>query len=289
MFKYDIYFHGILCLDRILRLDAAPCDEKNAHVLEETICPGGDATNSAHAAARLGLKVILHPNQIGRDKEGRLLTATLKKRGHKLIDLPLVSRRTPHAYILALPDGQRQVIGNFGKKVIQQPRLELLKRSRAFCFDNFFGAASQRAAKMARRSGLTVFANDIYPHEPHFPLCDFVILSSPIRNVNEAKRLLQKTKQRTKGAVIVTMGRNGSMAIDQVGKFYRQTGFKTEVVDSTGAGDCFRSAFIFSFLKNREMQSSLRFAGAFAALSCRGLGATGYLPSIAETERFAGK
>ncbi len=286
MSKYDVYFWGILCQDIVLRLSGVPDSGVNAAVLEETPAVGGDAANSAHAASSLGLKVILQPNHLGKDDAARFVLRELGRRKHKLTGLERNSYPTVHAYCLALPNGERTIFGSFAHKKISPPSLKLIKNSRAFCLDGYYAAASAPACRIARDAGATIFANDICPSEKHFPLVDYIFLSHPAGDTAGARRFLKLAKKRAKGTVIITMGKDGTMVVDKNGKFYRQKGFKTKVVDSTGAGDCFRASFIYSYLKGWDMRKSLRFAGAFAALSCRGVGATGYLPSLRETEKL---
>lgn len=286
MKKYDVYFWGILCQDIVLRLAGIPSHDTDTRLLEERLAIGGDAANSAHAASHLGLKVVLQPNHLGRDETGSRLLRELRKRGHALVGIKRNDFPTVHAYVLALPNGERSIHGAFAHKAISPPDVKLIKRARVFCLDGYYAPDALSGLGPARQAGVPIFANDICPSEKYFSRVDFNILSSLSGDEKTARRFLEKAKQRSEGTVIVTAGSAGSVAMDNAGQFYRQKGFKTRVVDSTGAGDCFRAAFIYAYLEGWEMQRSLRFAGAFAALSCRGMGATGYLPSLAEVKRL---
>ncbi|MGE5245464.1 MAG: PfkB family carbohydrate kinase, partial [Betaproteobacteria bacterium] len=55
-------------------------------------------------------------------------------------------------------------------------------------------------------------------------------------------------------------------------------------VDSTGAGDVFRGAFVAACLRepDGDVEDALRYANAAAALNCRALGAQGALPTARE-------
>ena len=55
-------------------------------------------------------------------------------------------------------------------------------------------------------------------------------------------------------------------------------------MDTTGAGDVFRAAFIYALLRNWSTDEILRFANAAAAVSCTRLGALGGIPSLEEIE-----
>ena len=55
-------------------------------------------------------------------------------------------------------------------------------------------------------------------------------------------------------------------------------------VDTTGAGDVFRAAFIYGLLKGLPPRDMLRFANAAAAVSCTRAGAMASVPTTDEAE-----
>jgi sugar/nucleoside kinase (ribokinase family) len=61
-------------------------------------------------------------------------------------------------------------------------------------------------------------------------------------------------------------------------------------VDTTGAGDVFRAGFASACLRwpDGDLERTLSYANAAAALSCRAVGAQGALPSSQEIERLLG-
>ena len=65
--------------------------------------------------------------------------------------------------------------------------------------------------------------------------------------------------------------------------------FAVEAVDTTGAGDVFRGAFIYGYLEGWPLDETMRFANAAAAVSCTRLGAMASVPSREEAERFLAK
>jgi sulfofructose kinase len=62
--------------------------------------------------------------------------------------------------------------------------------------------------------------------------------------------------------------------------------FTIDAVDTTGAGDVFRGAFIFGYLQGWPLEPTMRFANAAAAVSCTRLGAMASVPTLQEAERF---
>jgi sugar/nucleoside kinase (ribokinase family) len=87
--------------------------------------------------------------------------------------------------------------------------------------------------------------------------------------------------------VIVTLGETGSLAWCN-GRIIRTPGFQVACVDTTGAGDVFRGAFMAACLgePSGDVENALEYANAAAALSCRALGARGAIPGPIEVERL---
>jgi sugar/nucleoside kinase (ribokinase family) len=70
-------------------------------------------------------------------------------------------------------------------------------------------------------------------------------------------------------------------------RLHHVLGLPVEVVDTTGAGDVFRGAFIAALLRGDSPAGILRFANAAAALSCTRLGAIDGIPAMEEVLAFA--
>ncbi|WP_417884923.1 carbohydrate kinase family protein [Zunongwangia sp.] len=65
--------------------------------------------------------------------------------------------------------------------------------------------------------------------------------------------------------ICVTKGRHGAVLLKNENRYYN-SGFKTKVKDTVGAGDSFLASIIAGLLKNKNPQSSLDFACAVGAL-----------------------
>jgi sugar/nucleoside kinase (ribokinase family) len=68
-------------------------------------------------------------------------------------------------------------------------------------------------------------------------------------------------------------------------RLHYEPGLPVEVIDTTGAGDVFRGAFIAALLRGDTPADILRFANTAAALSCTRSGAIDGIPAIEEVER----
>jgi sulfofructose kinase len=85
--------------------------------------------------------------------------------------------------------------------------------------------------------------------------------------------------------VIVTLGEKGSICVTPESFFY-QPAFKVNAVDTTGCGDVFHGAFIFGLLQKWDLNETIRFASATAALKCREIGGRTAIPDLREVEEF---
>jgi sugar/nucleoside kinase (ribokinase family) len=104
----------------------------------------------------------------------------------------------------------------------------------------------------------------------------------------EPGRALEALAREYQAAVVcVTLGVQGSLACCG-GREIRTPAFPVECVDTTGAGDVFRAGFASACLRWPEgaLEEILRYANAAAALSCRGHGARGALPTTHDIDRL---
>jgi sugar/nucleoside kinase (ribokinase family) len=73
----------------------------------------------------------------------------------------------------------------------------------------------------------------------------------------QKNKVLKKLHQTTKNLVVVTEGKRGAYAFD--GKFYYYIPtLQVKVVNATGAGDAFSSAFLAGLIKKNEVAYALK-------------------------------
>ncbi|WP_153448647.1 ribokinase [Vibrio algicola] len=85
--------------------------------------------------------------------------------------------------------------------------------------------------------------------------------------------------------VMITLGSKGVwLSENRNGKLIQ--GFKVTAVDTTAAGDTFNGAFVTGLLENKNIEDSIMFAHAAAALSVTRFGAQTSIPYRQETDSF---
>lgn len=71
------------------------------------------------------------------------------------------------------------------------------------------------------------------------------------------KNLLKEFKKLGASIVIITDGEKGSYSIDERGNAFFLNALATSVLEKTGAGDAYATAFIYGFIKNQSTQDSM--------------------------------
>jgi hypothetical protein len=82
-----------------------------------------------------------------------------------------------------------------------------------------------------------------------------------------------------------TLGADGVLAWDG-DAFHYAPAYRVNVVDTTGAGDIFHAAIVYSLLQNWSTARMLDFSCAAAALNCTALGARGGIRPLQEIEEL---
>ena len=98
---------------------------------------------------------------------------------------------------------------------------------------------------------------------------------------NELKQVGQflemMKKDHPKVDVLLTLGGAGCV-YQKEGKLYRQPSYKTNVVDTTGAGDTFTGYFIAGLYREEPVEELLRTATAASAIAISKEGAAASIP-----------
>eukprot|EP00644_Phytophthora_capsici_P016324 jgi/Phyca11/117813/e_gw1.34.278.1 len=132
---------------------------------------------------------------------------------------------------------------------------------------------------------------DVYPHLAFICPNETELARLTKRQVNtmddaiDAARFLQEQGAKD---VLVTLGSYGSVFVPVDGsEVLRQKAFKIDnVVDTTGAGDCYRGAFAVAYAEGRPMNDCMLRAAAASALCVQRPGALPSLPTAEEVAAF---
>jgi sugar/nucleoside kinase (ribokinase family) len=196
-----------------------------------------------------------------------------------------VTRDVPNGYAVILIDdrrGERVVLWQRDSRLALQPDEippAAIVHARLLHVDDVDEEAALKAASIARDAGMPV-TSDIERVSDRTP--DLVAaVTVPIfaehvpsrltgrDDIEESLRLLRRPHHMM---LCATLGARGAVLLEG-DRIHRVAGCPVNAIDTTGAGDVFRGAFIYAYLRGDSPGDILRFANTAAAASCTRLGA----------------
>ena len=254
---------------------------------------GGQVATTLCTCAAMGLRTR-YVGTFGNDEHGRLIRSELEQRG---IDTShAIVRYAPNRHAVVLVDessGERTIVWQRDSSLaLRQGDLsrDAIAGARVLHVDNVDEDTAITAARLGRDAGLIVTTDIDQVTERTAELVAAVTFPVLAERVPQAltgetdpQKAIRALRQQHEGMLCVTRGPRGSMLL--VGtELHEAPAFEVTAVDTTGAGDVFRGALIYSLLRGDRPDSMLRFANAAAALSCTREGAIAGIPNLREIE-----
>ncbi len=297
---------GSICFDILMR----PVDDlqwgTSTWVDEFIEDLGGNGGNTAYTLAKLGTPVRLL-SMVGSDSQGERVTARLREAG---VDLSLVERAeglTTTTVCIVNSDGNRFFLKRLGvsHETFAQPiefTRSLIGSHTHFHMANLFSLPnlSRHGAKIlrqAREAGLSTSLDTGWDPEQRWiervgPCLQYTDLL--FVNQEEAEMLTGSTEPETVALslrrhgvrdVIMKLGAGGCAVLTHEGSHY-VPGVSVDVVDTTGAGDCFAGAFLTALYRGESYAEAARFANAVGAMAVEKLGAVAAVQSFEDTMQW---
>jgi sulfofructose kinase len=294
--KWDVLGVGCNSVDHVYRLPASPrADSPTAklRITSHSTMSGGQMATAMAACAGFGLKAA-YLGAIGHDHNGRLLRSELQHRG---VDLShVMTRECPNRFAVITVDvttGERIVLWDRDDRLNLSARdidPALIASARLVHVDDEDQSAAIIAAGLARKAGIPCTSDIDRITDRTKELIATVSIPIFAQHVlpaitgeDDIERALRAVAASHGGMVCVTLGANGAMLITD-GNCIAEPAFAVKAVDTTGAGDVFRAAFVYALLNGYAPRQMLRFANAAAALSCTRAGAIAGVPSMHEVK-----
>jgi len=296
--QWDVLGVGCNSVDRVYRLPASPKPDSPTAKLRisshATMCGGQMATAMA-ACAGLGLKTAYF-GCVGHDHDGRMIRSELEQRG---VDVShVLTRECANRFAVITVDetsGERIVLWDRDERLNLRARdfdAALIGSARILHVDDEDQEAAIAAATVARSAGVPC-ASDIDRITDRtkdlIAAVSIPIFAQHVLPVmtgeSDIERGLRAMRQWNDGMLCVTLGPSGAMLLKD-DELVIEPAFSVKAVDTTGAGDVFRAAFIYALLKEYPLRKMVRFANAAAAVSCTRAGAMASVPAMREVEQF---
>ncbi|MEO1092834.1 MAG: sugar kinase [Pseudomonadota bacterium] len=304
--SYDVAVVGLYILDVLGRPVTRIPEGGNVDFIEEIrLTVAGTAGGTVVDTAKLGLK-SLAVGAVGDDEKADWVLLTLEKHG---IDVSAMQRLagvpTSATMLNVRPNGDRPALHVRGAsdhfdvppsmydQVFSAPIVHLGGTGLLRTLD---GEPSLRLLQAAKAHGRTVTFDLIATNpetievvRPLLPHIDYVMPS-----IDEARDLAglaggspedcaANLMQAGARACVFTLGPEGAFYADTSGRRLRAPAFDIDVVDTTGCGDAFDAGFICALHHQMDLETSLRFAQAAAALVATGLGSDAGIVSFEGT------
>lgn len=264
--------------------------------------PGGKGANQALAAARTGTKTAL-VGCVGDDGPGLRILNNLKR--NEVITSGVAKSEdypTGMAVVAKTKDGENRIMVASGANMVlsaDQAPVDIL-HSKNLLLVQMEVPLEQNAVVMkhAHDNGAKVVLNlapALKVPKPVLSLVDYLIVNqieakqlAKSLGLDSKKDTVQLAKEMAKQGnltCIVTMGADGVVAMTQDGKGWKIPSMKLDnVVDTTGAGDCFCGTFAACLHEGETLVKSLKMAVVASGLSCLKEGVQETYPYLGDVE-----
>jgi sugar/nucleoside kinase (ribokinase family) len=260
---------------------------------EMEIHPGGCATNTSLAYSALGGTSQLI-GRIGCDFLGDMVMRSLNDRGVLTNSVIRTHLASAVAIALVTPGGERTFVYFSGANILLSgadvdarvvSAAKVVHLADTFLLPGFDGDGAYELLNQAKASGKTTSMDVSWDPSGrwlqlitrHLAFVDVFFCGirearamTGSSDVCECAKFLLSLGPKT---IVVKMGEKGSF-IQTAGLGMLVPALSVNVVDTTGAGDCYVAAFLFAMLRGWDIKETAQFATAAGAASVQRIGAT---------------
>jgi sulfofructose kinase len=295
---WDVIGVGATSVDYVYRLPELPAAEgpcSKIRISAHRVSCGGQTATALVSCARLGLRAKF-AGVLGSDDNGTMVRDALV---HNNVDVAnAVVHDGPNQFAAILVDertGERIVLWSRDDRIAlrtQELAPSLLASTRVVHIDDVDQDSAIQISSTAASLGAEVTSDiDRVTHRTDELIAAVTIpilaehVPTAVTGERDLERALRKLRRPQHRFMCVTLGAHGAtiLAGDTL---HHEPAFPVDAVDTTGAGDVFRGAFIYSLLRGESPQSMLRFANAAAAVSCTRAGAMDAVPDLADVKKM---
>ncbi len=296
---FDAVGFGLNAVDHLIVVPEYPAFDTKMRLLAHKQSAGGQTATAMVSLQRLGFQTA-YAGRFGSDPEGRFGLQTLKDDGVNVDFAEVVEGATNQIAFITIDvrNGERTIVWDRDDRLAYRPDeapIEFGSIGRVLHLDAHDPPACLRLARAARESGTIVSADidNVYDGLPELlPFIDILIGSKEfprrVTGIADERAALIELKARYGCAITgMTIGTAGAIVYCD-GRFIESPGIEAPggCKDTTGAGDAFHGGFLYGLLRGDDIETSLRFANAVAAMKCSALGARSALPTEEQLREF---
>jgi ribokinase len=302
----SICVFGIFVADLCFFSHTIPVRGQTVLGTKHLIGPGGKGSNQAIAAARLGADVKFI-TKLGVDAHAEMALSLYKNSGMQTDTIIQVSslntgvagimidEKTGDNLINVVPGAA----AHLDNKDIDK-NLNFIKSSKIFLtqLETPLDVTSYALNKAKELGNVKILnpapASKIKDND--FQLIDFFTpnekeagfyLNKNIETNNDIEEAASSLLKKGIKNIVITLGSKGVYFANAKENYYVDVfKLKSEVIDTTGAGDAFNGAFAFALANDYELKKALVFANKVAGISTTKLGAANAMPNIEEVNNY---
>lgn len=299
MKKFDVVAIGNANIDLVFRTPRLPKNDDKVVGQKLLEGVGGTVANSACVMGQLGLNVA-SLSATGTDHYAEKILSDFKRFHVSQEFIDIVPDLEANMAIIMLDDSnEKSLIYVPGKEpkasktqyeqALSQCKIVYTMPGDVVEFEKFAQIAHQYQAQVVV---------DIEPHIADTPeKLEIILTNTDVAFFNQdgfrscvgmeptAENITDLCQRYQLHTLVVTLGGDGAIAVNQWGSC-KHAGYQVEIVDTTGAGDTFNAAFVYSLIQHYSLEKSLEFACACAAISVGYLGARGAIPTAEQVQKF---
>ena len=286
---------GSCCIDHVYSVPHFVKPGETPTSPSYAIHPGGKGLNQSLALAKAGAEVH-HAGMIGQD--GVWLKERLEKFGVNTQCLEVVDAPTGHASIQINPDGENAIVitGGANRQIeasdIQGWFAHLEPDNYVLIQNEISNLNAVFEASAARKQRLIFNTAPMGSNVMDLPLeqVELFILNEieaqAITGENDPTRILAAMIELyPASSTILTLGAAGAIFKNGQEEFH-QSAIKTNVIDTTGAGDTFTGFFLAHYADKRPIAECLSMAAKAASICVSRPGAATSIPDLAEVMKL---
>lgn len=285
MSKPKVTIVGSLNMDLVVTAERHPKIGETLTGEKFTTLCGGKGANQAVAAARLGCDVTFI-GRVGNDAFGLEMIENLKNEGVNVDNIEIIDDVESGIAMITVNPMDNTIIvvpganAHVKKDVIDKHQSAILESDVVVTQLEIPMETVDYLAQMCGENDIDLVVNPA----PARKLTDNIINYSTYITPNqiELTQLAAAHPEILKDHVdkfVVTSGSKGCYYSVDAFRVDVPT-MKAEVVDTTGAGDCFNGAFVSCIAQGKNLQESCHFANTAASISVEKFGAQNAMPTI---------
>lgn len=288
---------GSLNMDMILSMQKVPETGENVLGTEYGYANGGKGANQAVALAKLGAQVKMI-GKVAKDSNGDKLLQNLKDNNIDISDIETNGSQTGLAAILLDGEGRNRIIiyeGANGEIVPEKAAKKIPTDTQLLLLQFEINEdAVIAAARYGVEKGITTVVDCGPPKNICLEKMQGITILSPNESETAALTGIYPTdeesilkaseilKQRSKAEfVVLKLGERGCSLWD--GNELRLfPPYKSNVVDTTAAGDCFTAALALEYVRSGDIIAACDIGNKAGSVAVSRMGAQGSMPTVEE-------